>query len=119
MNKKRMNEATPVQSVAPRPAPAPTQAPAPAPATTAAAPAPAPAPKPSNKVTLVKFDQNSEQPFEVKFSARGFSVDDTRLSFELLEQALSKNFSITLDGGTGMILTPVKMQKIMKYKDLY
>ncbi len=115
MNKKRMNEATPVQSVAPRPAPAPTTAPAPAPV----AAAPAPAPKPSNKVTLVKFDQNSEQPFEVKFSARGFSVDGTRLSFELLEQALSKNFSITLNGGTGMVLTPVKMQKIMKYKDLY
>lgn len=115
-----MNEAAPVQPQSQNNAPRPAPTPAPAPAVSNAVPAAAaPAPKPSNKVTLVKFDQNSQQPFEVKFSKRGFSVDDTRLSFELLEQALSKNFSITLNGGAGMVLTPVKMQKIMKYKDLY
>lgn len=83
------------------------------------APVVTPSNVPKNKVTLVKFDQNTDQPFEVKFSKRGFSVDGTRLSFELLDQALSKNFSITLNGGTGLVLTPVRMQKIMKYRDLY
>ena len=74
----------------------------------------------SNKIThIVKFDTKTKNPFQVKFSERGFSVDDTRLSFELLETAISKNFNITLNGGQGLVLDAVKMQKIMKYKDRF
>ncbi len=111
MNQKRINEVIPAP-IAQKPIAAPVVAP------TQAAP-PVANPAPTNKVTLVKFDQNTEQPFDVKFSKRGFSVDGTRLSFELLDQALSKNFSITLNGGSGLVLTPVRMQKILKYRDLY
>ena len=68
--------------------------------------------------TLVNFD-DPEQPFKVMFSERGFSIEDTRLSFEEIEQALSKGYNITLSQGEGLELTPVRMQKIMKYKDLY
>lgn len=73
---------------------------------------------PSNKKTyVVKFDQNTESPYEVSFSQRGFLIGDTRLSFELIEKALSKGFTITLKNG--FVLNPVRMQKIIKYKDRF
>ena len=53
------------------------------------------------------------------FSERGFSIGGSRLSFETIEQALSKNYNLKLDGGEGLELNQVRMQKIMKYKDLY
>jgi hypothetical protein len=67
------------------------------------------------KELIVRFDANTASPFTVKFTNRGFLIGDTRLSFELLDKAISKNFSITLENG--FILTPIKMQKILKYKD--
>jgi hypothetical protein len=71
------------------------------------------------KETLVKFDTNTDHPFEVTFSERGFLIGNTRLSFEALENALSKEYDIILEKGTGLALTQVRMQKILKYKDLY
>ena len=64
----------------------------------------------------VKFEGNSQNPFEVYFSERGFKIGSTRLSFETVEDALSKNFTITLDNGAGLVLDAVRMQKILKYK---
>lgn len=77
------------------------------------------APKPKRKATKVIFDKSTGTPFEVIFSERGFSVDGTRLSFEDLETAISKEFNIVLQNGKGVALDAVKMQKILKYKDLY
>lgn len=71
----------------------------------------------SNKVYLVKFDKNTQQPFDVKFTKRGFSIEGTRLGFETIENALSKNYIITLNGGKGFVLNPIRMQQILKYKD--
>ena len=71
------------------------------------------------KATTVSFDTKTEKPWKATFSQRGFSVESTRLSFELLEDAISKNYSITLGGGQGLVLDAVKMQKILKYKTLY
>lgn len=73
--------------------------------------------EPSNKTYLVKFDQNTQAPFEAKFTERGFSINGTRLSFEALENALSKNYTITLNNGKGLMLDAIRMQKILKYKD--
>ena len=74
--------------------------------------------KPKTKREIVvRFDTNTAAPFTVKFTSRGFVVGNTRLSFELVEKAISKQFSITLK--TGLILTPVKMQKLLKYKNRY
>ncbi len=70
------------------------------------------------KETVVKFDK-STTPYEVKFSERGFEIGGTRLSFELLETALSKDINIVLDKGKGLVLDSIKMEKILKYKDLY
>jgi len=67
------------------------------------------------KDLIVRFDTNTANPFTVKFTNRGFLIGDTRLSFELLDKAISKNFSITLENG--FVLTPIKMQKVLKYKD--
>ena len=75
--------------------------------------------KPKKKVYTVKFDTKTQFPFEVKFSERGFLIGDTRLSFELLETADSKNFNIVLDNGKGIVLDGVKIQKILKYKDRF
>lgn len=69
--------------------------------------------------TRVQFDTKTEAPWTATFSQRGFSIDGTRLSFELLEDAISKNYVITLNSGQGLVLDAVKMQKILKYKDLY
>jgi hypothetical protein len=74
-------------------------------------------PKESKKDVIVRFDTNTPTPFTVRFSRRGFIVGNTRISFEMIEKAISKQFSITLK--TGLVLTPVKMQKILKYKNRY
>lgn len=73
--------------------------------------------QPVKKAFTVKFDTKTDRPFTVNFTERGFSVEDTRLSFETLENALSKNYSITLQNGRGLVLDALKMQKILKYKD--
>jgi len=70
-----------------------------------------------NKAYLVKFDKNTQEPFDVKFTKRGFSINGTRLGFETIENALSKNYTITLGGGKGFVLNPIRMQQILKYKD--
>lgn len=79
-------------------------------------PAPA-APQPVKKSFKVMFEKSSGSPFEVFFSERGFRIGETRLSFETVEDAISKNFTITLDGGQGIVLDAVRMQKILKYKN--
>lgn len=71
------------------------------------------------KATKVVFDKSTGSPFEVIFSERGFSISGTRFSFEELETAISKNYNIVLENGKGLTLDAVKMQKILKYKDLY
>ncbi len=75
------------------------------------------APKPEPKTFRVKFEGSTPNPFEVYFSERGFKIGNTRLSFEAIEEALSKNFTITLDNGAGLVLDAVRMQKILKYKN--
>ncbi len=76
--------------------------------------------KPKRKgSTRVQFDTKTDAPWMATFSQRGFSIDGTRLSFELLEDAISKNYVITLNNGQGTVLDAVKMQKVLKYKDLY
>lgn len=77
------------------------------------------APVQHHKTVVVHFDTKTQQPFDVKFSERGFVVGDTRLSFELLETALSKNLNITLENGKGLTLDAIKMQKVLKYKDRF
>lgn len=84
-----------------------------------AAPVPIDAPKPKVKPTKVIFDKSTGAPFEVIFSERGFSIEGTRMSFEDIETAISKNYNITMSGGKGITLDAVKMQKILKYKDVY
>lgn len=71
--------------------------------------------EPKKKDMIVRFDTKSNSPFLVKFTDRGFLVGDTRLSFSLIQKAISKQFSLTLKNG--LVLTPVKMQKILKYKN--
>lgn len=74
-------------------------------------------PNKSVKPQAVRFNPGLENQYVVTFSERGFLIDDTRLSFEEIENALSKEYSITLKSGT--IIDPVKMQQILKYKDRY
>ena len=69
------------------------------------------------KPVKVIFDKSSAAPWEVIFSERGFLVGDTRLSFEEIKNALSKNYQIVLDAGNGLVLDGVKMQSILKYED--
>ncbi len=66
----------------------------------------------------IKKKAKLETPFQVLFSERGFLFNDTRLSFEELETALSKNYNIVLNSGNGLVLDAVRMQKIMKYKNI-
>jgi hypothetical protein len=68
------------------------------------------------KPVKVVFDKSSSAPWEVIFSERGFLVGDTRLSFEEIKNALSKNYQIVLEGGNGLVLDGVKMQSILKYE---
>jgi hypothetical protein len=83
-----------------------------APQTAPIAPTVAPAPQ----ATVVLFDKGQDGEFKVKFSERGFLIDGTRLSFESVEDAISKNYNIHLNGGQGIVLDAVRMQKILKYK---
>lgn len=69
------------------------------------------------KPVKVIFDKSSSAPWEVVFSERGFLVGETRLSFEEIKNALSKNYQIVLDAGNGLVLDGVKMQSILKYED--
>ena len=69
------------------------------------------------KTLVVNFDKSTNSPFQVKFTERGFLIGKTRLSFEFLEAALSKELNIVLENGTGLVLDAIKMQKILKYKD--
>ena len=73
---------------------------------------------PKQKKKKVIFDKSTNSPFEVIFSERGFAIEGTRFSFEDIETALSKEYSITLQNGKGMQLDAVKMQKILKYKEI-
>lgn len=73
---------------------------------------------PKRKVKVI-FDKKTGNPFEAEFTERGFLIGTTRLSFEIIETALSKNFNITLEGGNGLVLDAIKMQKILKYKDKF
>ena len=66
----------------------------------------------------VVFDKSTGKPWEVLFTERGFLVGGTtRLSFENVEMAIHKNYNIVLDGGQGLILDQVKLNKILKYKN--
>ena len=65
----------------------------------------------------VVFDKSTKNPWTVLFSERGFLVDGTRLSFENVEMAIHKNYNIALNGGQGMVLDQIKLNKILKYKD--
>lgn len=96
---------------------APVPSPTPAPTPVQQQPVVQQAPVKKYKNFGVKFDTKTERPFDVKFSERGFSVEGTRLSFELAEKALSKNFNLVLNGGKGLILDAVRLNKILKYKD--
>lgn len=69
------------------------------------------------KTLIVNFDKSTKTPFQVKFTERGFLIGETRLSFEFLEAALSKDVNIVLENGSGLVLDAIKMQKILKYKD--
>lgn len=77
----------------------------------------APAPKVKMKPKAVRFNGGTESEYVITFSERGFLVDDTRLSFEEIQNAISKEYTMTLKGGT--VLDAVKMQQILKYKDTF
>ncbi len=70
------------------------------------------------KETKVIFDK-STSPFEVVYSQRGFEISGVRFSFEFIETALSKDVVLTLNNGSGLVLDRIKMEKILKYKNLY
>ena len=76
-------------------------------------------PKPVRDTKTVVFDKSlgADKSFEVEFSERGFLVGDTRLSFEYLEDTLSKSITLTLKNGR--VLDPISQQKILKYKFLF
>ena len=77
------------------------------------------APENTRKTKTVVFDKSlgPEKSFQVEFSERGFSVGDTRLSFEYLEDSMNKNITLTLSDGT--VIDSIKGQKILKYKYLF
>jgi hypothetical protein len=66
---------------------------------------------------MVRFNKGLENEYTVTFSERGFLIGNTRLSFEELENATSKEYTITLKDGT--VIDAVKMQQILKYKELF
>lgn len=74
-------------------------------------------PKVNMKPKSVRFNKGLENEYVVTFSERGFLISDTRLSFEELENAISKQYTITLRDGT--VLDAVKMQQILKYKTIF
>ncbi len=69
------------------------------------------------KPKSVRFNKGLENEYIVTFSQRGFLIGDTRLSFEEIENAISKEYTITLKDGT--VLDAVRMQQIMKYENLF
>lgn len=73
------------------------------------------------KVTLkpkaVRFNTGLDNEYVVTFSERGFLIGETRLSFEEIENAVSKEYTMTLKDGT--VLDAVKMQQILRYKDRF
>jgi len=69
------------------------------------------------KPKSVRFNKGLENEYIVTFSERGFLINNTRLSFEELHSAISKEYTITLKDGT--VLDAVKMQQILKYKDTF
>ena len=71
----------------------------------------------SIKPKSVRFNKGLENEYIVTFSERGFLISDTRLSFEEIENAVSKEYTLTLKDGT--VLDAVKMQQILKYKDIF
>jgi len=71
----------------------------------------------SMKPKAVRFNPGLENEYIVTFSERGFLMDDTRLSFEEIDNAVSKEYTITLKSGA--VLDAVKMQQILKYKDIF
>lgn len=73
--------------------------------------------QPKAQPFVVVFDKGQQGEFRVKFSERGFLVDGTRLSFETVEEAISKGYFIHLNNGQGIVLDSVRMQKILKYKN--
>lgn len=73
--------------------------------------------KSKKKTLVVNFDKSTQTPFQVKFTERGFLIGETRLSFEFIEAALSKEVNIVLENGSGLVLDAIRMQKILKYKD--
>ena len=76
-------------------------------------------PKAPRETKTVVFDKSlgAEKSFQVEFSERGFVVGDARLSFEYLEDTLNKGITLTMPDGR--VLSPIEMQKIMKYKFLF
>lgn len=65
----------------------------------------------------VRFNKGLENEYVVEFSERGFEISDTRMSFEEIKHAISKEYTITLKDGT--VLDAVKMQQILKYENLF
>jgi len=87
------------------------------PAPIAAPVAPVAAPQAVVKPKTVRFNKGLENEYQITFSERGFLIDGTRMSFEEIENAISKQYTITLNSGT--ILDAVKMQQILKYKNVF
>lgn len=69
------------------------------------------------KPKAVRFNPGLENEYVVTFSERGFLIGDTRMSFEEINNALSKQYTITLKDGN--VLDAVKMQQIMKYENSF
>jgi len=80
-------------------------------------PAVPPGPKVKMKPKAVRFNGGTESEFIVTFSERGFLIDDTRLSFEEIDNAISKEYTMTLKSGA--VLDAVKMQQILKYENIF
>lgn len=99
----------------PMPVAAPTPAPE-APAPVVAQPSAIPQPKNVNPKTI-RFNKGLENEYQVTFSERGFLLDNTRLSFDEIKNALSKSYTLTLQGGT--VLDAVKMQQILRYENQF
>jgi hypothetical protein len=75
------------------------------------------APRAQVKPKSVRFNKGLENEYLVTFSERGFLLGETRLSFEEIESAISKQYTITLKDG--IVLDAVKMQQILKYRDIF
>lgn len=78
--------------------------------------APAPVQQEKVKPKAVRFNKGLENEYVVTFSERGFLIGGTRMSFEEIRNAISKEYTITLKDGT--VLDAVKMQQILKYESI-